>query len=261
MSRGRRDFHTLAARLERSTPMVQTKSQITLAAVEYPCSDGIPMAETERHAMVTMDARQALGWHFRDRPDVYVGVDMLLYYVEGDPKRSVAPDVFVVLDAPKLPPRDNWLVWAEGGRTPDFVLEITSKATQAVDEGRKRRLYRELGVSEYWQYDPTGDYLDPALKGSRLIDGRYRPIKSVTELDGSLRFRSDLGLELRLERDELRFFDVARRKYLPTCEEAFEHSGQLEEARREIAGLKAELAAKRREGEARGRLPSEENAR
>ena len=233
--------------------MVQTKSQITVAAVEYPCSDGNPMAETERHAMVTMDARQALGWHFRDRPDVYVGVDMLLYYVEGDPKRSVAPDVFVVLGAPKLPPRDNWLVWAEGGRTPDFVLEITSKATQAVDEGRKRRLYRELGVSEYWQYDPTGDYLEPALKGSRLVDGRYRPIKAVTELDGSLRCRSVLGLELRLERDELRFFDVAKRRYLPTCEEAFERSAQVEEAqvalsasKREIEALKAELATSKR---------------
>ena len=159
--------------------MVQTKSRITLAAVEYPCSDGIPMAETERHAMVTMDARV---WHSGGTSgiarDVYVGVDMLLYYVEGDPKRSVAPDVFVVLGAPKLPPRDNWLVWAEGGRTPDFVLEITSKATRAVDDGRKRRLYRELGVGEYWRYAPTGDYLDPALRGSRLIDGRYRPIKA-----------------------------------------------------------------------------------
>ena len=227
--------------------MVQTKSQITLAAVEYPCSDGIPMAETQRHAMATMDARQALGRHCRDRSDVYVGVDMLLYYVEGDPKRSVAPDVFVFLGAPKLPPRDNWLVWAEGGRTPDFVLEITSKATQAVDEGRRRRLYRELGIGEYWQHDPTGDYLDPVLKGSRLIDGRYRPIKAVTELDGSLRFRSDPGLELRLERDELRFFDVPSRRYLPTCEEAFERSAQVEETRREIAGLKAELAASKRE--------------
>lgn len=255
MSRGRRDFHTLAARLERSTPMVQTKSQITLAAVEYPCSDGTPMAETERHAMATMDARQALGWHFRDRPNVCVGVDMLLYYVEGDPKRSVAPDVFVVLGAPKLPPRDNWLVWTEGGRTPDLVLEITSKATQAVDEGRKRRLYRELGIGEYWQYNPTGDYLEPALKGPRLIDGRYRPIKAVTELDGSLRFRRDLGLELRLERDELRFFDVPKRRYLPTCDEAFERSAQVEEtqapldaSKRKIAALKAELGASKREG-------------
>lgn len=248
--------------------MVQTKSQIILAAVEYPCSDGIPMAETERHAMATMDARQALGWYFRDRPDVYVGVDMLLYYVEGDAKRSVAPDVFVVLGAPKLPPRDNWLVWAESGRTPDFVLEITSKATQTVDEGRKRRLYLELGVNEYWQYDPTADYLDPALKGSRLVDGRYRPIKAVTELDGSLRLRSDLGLELRLERDELRFFDVAKRRYLPTCEEAFERSAQVEEAstaldasKREIVALKTELAATRRESASRGSRPAEEKPR
>lgn len=66
-------------------------------------------------------------------------------------------------------------------------------------------------------------------------------------MDGRLCFRSDLGLELRLERDELRFLDVGKRKYLPTCEEAFERSAQVEEARREIAGLKAELKASKRE--------------
>ena len=235
--------------------MVQMKSQVAIASVEYPHSDGIPMAETERHAVVTMDARQAIGRHFSDRPDVYVGVDMLLYYQEGDPKRSVAPDIFVVLGAPKLPPRNTWLVWAEGGRTPDFVLEITSRHTRTVDEGRKRRLYRQLGVDEYWQYDPTGDYLDPVLKGSRLADGRYLPIDPVVQVDGSLRFRSLLGLELRLERGELRFLDPVRQRYLPTCEEAFERSDQVEEARaaadagraaiarleREVASLKARL--------------------
>ena len=205
------------------------------------------MAETERHAMVTMDARQALGWHFRERPDVYVGVDMLLYYVEGDPKQSVAPDIFVVLGATKLPPRDTWLVWAEAGRTPDFVLEITSRKTRAVDEGRKRRLYGRLGVDEYWQYDPTGGYLRPALKGARLTGGRYRPVAAVAELDGGLRFRSDLGLELRLERGELRFFDPRTGKYLPTCDEAFERSNQVEEARAEARASQAALAELRRE--------------
>ena len=242
--------------------MVQMKSQVAIASVEYPHSDGIPMAETERHAVVTMDSRQAIGRHFSDRPDVYVGVDMLLYYKEGDPKRSVAPDIFVVVGATKLPPRNTWLVWAEGGRTPDFVLEITSRHTRTVDEGRKRRLYRQLGVDEYWQYDPTGDYLDPVLKGSRLADGRYLPIDPVVQVDGSLRFRSLLGLELRLERGELRFLDPVRQRYLPTCEEAFERSDRVGEARaaaerareeadagraaiarleREVASLKARL--------------------
>ena len=37
---------------------------------------------------------------------------------------------------------------------PDFVLEITSSSTWEEDQGHKRELYRRLGVTEYWQYDP-----------------------------------------------------------------------------------------------------------
>ncbi len=217
--------------------MVWMKSQVAAVPIEYPSSDGIPMGETERHAVVTMDARQALGHFFRERPDVYVGIDMLLYWVEGAPKQSVAPDVFVVFGAPKLPRRDMWLVWEEGGRTPDFVLEVTSKKTRRADEGRKRRLYGRLGVEEYWQFDPTGDYLDPLLKGARLTAGRYEPIKGV---DGTLHYRSLLGLDPRLEGGELRFFDPTRDRRLPTCEEAFERAEALE---RELADLKARLGS------------------
>lgn len=221
--------------------MVRMKSQVAAAPIEYPSSDGIPMGETERHAVVTMDARQGLGHFFGERPDVYVGIDMLLYWVEGDPKQSVAPDVFVVFGAPKLPRRDTWLVWKEGGRTPDFVLEVTSKKTRRADEGRKRRLYERLGVEEYWQFDPTGDYLDPLLKGARLVDGRYEPVAPIKGVDGSLRFRSLLGLELRLEGGDLRFFAPTGGRYLPTCEEAFERGSRADEA---VSVANAALAAR-----------------
>ena len=68
---------------------------------------------------------------------------------------------------PKLPERRSWQTWLEG-KGPDFVLEITSKSTKREDEVRKKKLYEELGVKEYWQFDPTGDYLDPILKGENL---------------------------------------------------------------------------------------------
>ena len=194
------------------------KRQAELTAIDYPSSDGKPLAESERHAIATVDAWQGLKRFFASRPDVYVGMDMLLYYVEGDPRRSVVPDVFVVLGAPKLPHRDTWLLWDEG-RPPDFVLEVTSRTTRREDEGRKRRLYRELGVAEYWQFDPTGDYLDPLLKGARLGAGEYEPIPSVAAVDGGLRMRSDLGLELRLEGGRLRLFDPEAGTYLRTADE------------------------------------------
>ena len=227
-----------------------------LAAVEYPSSDGKPMAETERHAIATVDAWLALRRQFADREDVYVGMDMLLYYVEGDPRKSVVPDVFVVFGVPKLPPRDNWLAWREG-KVPDFVLEVTSRHTRHRDEGPKRELYRHLGVEEYWQYDPTGDYLEPRLKGARLTGHAYHPIPT-TDGHGGIHFASlRLGLELHLAEDTLRFFDPARAEYLATADEhqaradkeaerADREAERAEAALRRVAELEAALRTAQR---------------
>ena len=229
------------------------KQHATPVAIEYPSSDGKPMAESHRHAIATVNAWQGLGYYFTERPDVYVGMDMLMYFVEGDPRQSVVPDVFVVVGAPKLPLRDNWLVWQEG-RAPDFVLEITSRTTRREDEGRKRLLYQRLGVTEYWQYDPTGDYLDPVLKGARLVDGSYRPIPTTFGPDGAPRLASALGLGLHVVRDSLRLFDPSRGRHLPVFEEetvradAAEH--RAEEAKRYAAALERQIAALERQAAA-----------
>ena len=230
------------------------KRQAELTAIDYPSSDGKPLAESERHAIATVDAWQALKRFFASRPDVYVGMDMLLYHVEGDPRRSVVPDVFVVLGVPKLPHRDTWLLWEEG-RAPDFVLEVTSRTTRREDEGRKRRLYRDLGVAEYWQFDPTGDYLSPLLKGARLEGGEYEPIPSVATVDGGLRMRSVLGLELRLERGLLRLYDPAAETYLPTADEETARADS-EAARADAAEVTAE-EARRHVAEEAARADSE----
>ncbi|NJN65333.1 MAG: Uma2 family endonuclease, partial [Chloroflexaceae bacterium] len=59
--------------------------------VEYPESDGKPMAETDVHRDEMFAVIQALEYFFRNQPDVYVSGNLLLYYQEGDPTRSVAP--------------------------------------------------------------------------------------------------------------------------------------------------------------------------
>ena len=221
-----------------------------LPKVEYPSSDGKPMSETQRHAAATVYAWLALGQQFADREDVYVGIDMLVYYVEGDPRKSVVPDVFVVFGVPKQPPRDNWLSWREG-KFPDWVMEVTSRHTRRRDEGPKRDLYQQLGVDEYWQYDPTGDYLDPRLKGSCLVDGKYRSIPATIAPDGIRCASRRLGMELRLEGDALRFFDPARAEYVATPDEdrarADREANRANRARREAdaARRKADAAMRR----------------
>ena len=100
------------------------------------------------------------------------------------------------------------------------MLEVTSKSTRDEDEFGKKAVYESLGVLEYWQFDPTGDYLDPILKGHRLgPDGRYRQLGLEARDIGLCRHSDLLGLDLRLEGGHLRLSDPARDAYLLTHEE------------------------------------------
>ena len=155
------------------------------AAVHYPDSDGQPLAESDFQLKPLVYAYTALAGRYRDRDDVYVSADLFVYYEQGNPRAVVAPDVFVVLGAPGHD-RRTYKLWEEP-KAPDFVLEITSHTTRAEDEGTKRRVYARLGVREYWRFDPTGDWLDPPLKGNgwpqagaiwRCRSVRRRPARS-----------------------------------------------------------------------------------
>ena len=183
-------------------------SRLPRARVEYPSTDGKPVAESDFQRDSLLYAVDVLQQHFRARPDVYVSGNLLLYYEEGNPKAVVAPDVFVVMGASNHR-RMSYLLWQEP-KGPDFVLEVTSRSTRKRDQGPKRELYRRLGVQEYWQYDPTGDYLDPALQGYELRGGEYEALPAVERGADRLLLRSAvLGLELRLEAGEFRFRDAA----------------------------------------------------
>ena len=61
-----------------------------------------------------------------------------MYYVEGDPRKSVSPDVLVSFGLGKKP-RRTYLVWEEG-KVPDFVMEFSSKNTYRNDLGHKMEL-------------------------------------------------------------------------------------------------------------------------
>ena len=64
--------------------------------IEYPTSDGKPMAETEFHQKVMIDLIQILTRYYLDSPDTYVAGNMLLFPEEGNRKRHFSPDVFLV---------------------------------------------------------------------------------------------------------------------------------------------------------------------
>jgi Uma2 family endonuclease len=222
-----------------------------LPEIEYPTSDGKPMAETIVHAQVIMDTREMLVDWFEEDPMVFVWGNFFVCYVEGDPRKHLAPDVFVVRGVPKLPLRDNYLVWKER-KYPQAVIEVTSKTTAKEDQYEKLRIYRDIWkVQEYFLFDPRSEYLKPPLQGHRLRGKRYVRIKAVAR-----RLPSEvLGLHLEREGQKLRLYDPRSGKYLMTAREKnmiAEEARQQAEAERqqaEAARQQAEVARQQAEAE------------
>ena len=228
-----------------------SRSVLSRAAVEYPSGDGKPMAENDWQLRAILGSIGALDLHFQHRPDVYVSGDLFIYYEEGNPRARVAPDVFVVFGVPKRM-RMTYKLWEEGP-VPSFVMEVASRGTWREDEGRKAELYERLGVREYWQYDPTGEYLGLRLKGRRLEGGSYRPQPVVESLDGTQTLYSEtLGLEMRVRGEAKRFHDPATGRDLPSLlEEHTARRAAVAEAEREAAARRAAEAEAGREATAR----------
>ena len=144
--------------------------------IHYPESDGKPMAETDLHRELMYHIIHALQAFLADTL-AYVSGNLLVYYEKGNPRRSVAPDCFVVFGVEQRR-RRIYKTWEEG-RGPDVVFEVTSRSTRREDMVDKMGLYARLGIQEYFLYDPTSDYLPQPLMGYWLnVEGGYQPMEA-----------------------------------------------------------------------------------
>lgn len=226
-----------------ASPRPRIDRDLDAESRRYPSSDGKPMSETDLHRQIMVDLIEILQTRYEDDPDVYVSGDLLVFHEEGNKRRHVSPDVFVVFGVMKRP-RLNYLVWSEG-KGPDIVIEVTSKTTRREDQTKKRTLYQDvLRVPEYVQIDPTEDYLNPPLQGHRLINGIYQPIEPING-----RLPSDV-LGLLLEKDGTRvivFDQETGQQLLPGREEAVEARAEAQQARVEADRAQAEADRLRQE--------------
>ena len=212
--------------------MTITSSQLKTQIV-YPDTDGKPMAESDPTRDYLIYCVETLSIHFQKREDVYVSGNLFIYYKKGVPSAVISPDVFVIFGVPNRK-RMSYKVWEENNKVPDFVIEITSFTTQENDELDKPIKYANMGVKEYFQYDPTGDYLQPQLKGSRLVEGKYQPLELTLLADGGLSIYSEvLGLELRTINRELRFIEPQTGRKLLSHKETELARQQAEQARQQ----------------------------
>ncbi len=225
------------------TPHFSTK-------IEYPDTDGKPMAESDFQADPLIYAKTALKRHFKQDPNVYVSGNLLLYYEKGNPEAVVAPDVFVAMGVAKHD-RRSFKLWEEP-KGPDFVIEITSLSTYTHDQGSKKGIYAFLGVSEYFQYDPTQDYLNPPLQGYRLVDDYYLPIPATPLSKNAFALHSNiLQLDLQWRDGVLHFYDPETEEYLLTYDEAIDARLAAEQARREAEQARQQAEQSRQQAEER----------
>jgi Uma2 family endonuclease len=180
--------------------MMQTTPQF----VVYPVSDGEPLAETYDHLYAIIVILEVLRQYLMGQ-QATVLANQYLYYAQGLPNLRVAPDVMVIFGV-KPGGRDSYKIWEEG-EVPRVVFEITSKGTQKEDQEFKHRLYAQIGVQEYWLFDPKREWLNEPLMGYQLVNDDYVLIPDFCS--------QVLGLQLQIDGKLIRFTEIETGRQLP----------------------------------------------
>ena len=211
-------------------------------AIIYPHTDGEPMAVSDYHRHSLIWTLQALEAHFAQNTEVYVSGDIFIYYREGEPRKSISPDVLVCFGInPKL--RLTYKVWEEG-KAPDFVMEFSSKNTYDKDLTEKMDVYASLDIQDYFLYDAEGLYLPSPLMGFTLVDDVYVAIPP--DANGGIR-SSVLGLDFRLRGAEIGIYDPIANEWVQTRAEQEAARAENAEARAEQESIARENAETRAE--------------
>jgi Putative restriction endonuclease len=110
-------------------------------------------------------------FELRGRP-TFVGEDQFIYYERFNPKKAVAPDLYVL---PGVTPGlrvKSWKVW-KTGVVPSFALEVVASDDPQKDYVEVIERYAGLGVDELIVFDPDHERSDDRVRWQR-----YRRLKT-----------------------------------------------------------------------------------
>lgn len=191
-----------------------------------------PPLESDLHLQQIILLLTCLDWLWQERTDYYASGNLSIYYNEEQLKNRdfCGPDFFVVLDTEKRP-RKSWVVWGEGGKYPNIIVEILSDSTAKVDRTTKKALYQDIfRTPDYFWFDPNS----LEFEGFSLNRGQYQ---AITPNKQGYLWSEELGLYLGVYERKLRYFTLDGR-LLPTPQETAlqerEHSQKLAQKLREL---------------------------
>ena len=139
---------------------------------QLPETDGVPL-ESPWHLAAINLLIEILTYLWRDRSDFFVGGNMFLYYSLRHVRNEdfKGPDFFYVSGVDRHRPREFWVVWEEGGKYPDLIVEFLSRTTAEADRTTKKTLYEQIfHTPEYYCYDPD----EHRLEGWHLVNSKYQ---------------------------------------------------------------------------------------
>ncbi len=177
----------------------------------YPYEDDEPMAATGFHAEQIVTLADQFFRYFEINEHIFVGIDTFIYYREGDRRKVVAPDIYIVLGASKFPQRRSFYTWSEGA-APSVVFEFLSDSTAHQDRDEKVPLYLvDIGVQEYFIHQPDME------RTAEFRGWRRGPSGDIVEIapdaEGGL-FSETLNLYFRWKEDPVTEVRLLR-PYLP----------------------------------------------
>jgi len=155
----------------------EISKDLNIDNIKFPPTDlesDEPPLESDLHRRQIDLLIRLLEYWYRDRPDIYISGNLTIYYNEQQLKSRDfrGPDVFIVLDTEKKD-RKSWVIWNEGGKYPNVVIELLSSSTAKVDRTIKKELYQNVWrVPNYFWFDPY----TLEFAGFHIVDGKYEAI-------------------------------------------------------------------------------------
>jgi Uma2 family endonuclease len=223
-----------------TTSPIINHTESSIDEVKFPPTDiwsEEPPLESYAHLQQILVLLQCLEWLWQDRNDYFAAANLTIYYSPNQKKSEDfrGLDFFVVLGTERRLDRKSWVVWGEGGKYPDVIVEILSPSTAKVDRGEKKQIYQDIfRTPDYFWFDPES----LELQGFRLMEGQYQAIEPTAQ--GYL-WSDRLGLFLGIYQQQLRYFN-AESELIPTPAEAAKQERQEKVlALQQIEQLKARL--------------------